>query len=250
VSDVPADRVAILRAVVAAIDDPRNITDSSWANTTRRWAIRTIGQEAVADRHYAELSATILQSASDAARRANVRQVEQVLADADRQDKELGRRRPDVMEGLFALVQVQLDAARELRLARDRWRERVPVFGAYLASVTPVFDTLDRAQRHLEDIKKLAASEATDLVSLDGRLQDASKRLGAIAVPDELKPSHALLQSALNLADNAVKTRRQAVLSGELTSAWDASSAAAGSMMLLVKAREDLEAAVKLPHIR
>ena len=46
VSDVPADRVSILRAVVAAIDDPRNVTAESWAKSTRRWAVRTIGQEA------------------------------------------------------------------------------------------------------------------------------------------------------------------------------------------------------------
>ena len=110
--------------------------------------------------------------------------------------------------------------------------------------------TLRFARRNLEDIKRLAGSEATVLASLDGRLQEASRHLGAIAVPDELKPSHALLQSALNLADNAVKTRRQAVVSGELKWAWDASSAAAGSMMLLAKALEDLETAVKLPHIR
>jgi hypothetical protein len=70
------------------------------------------------------------------------------------------------------------------------------------------------------------------------------------AVPDELKPSHALLQSAVNLADSAVRMRRQAALSGELATAWDASSAAAGSMMLLSRAREDMEATVTLPHIR
>ena len=43
---------------------------------------------------------------------------------------------------------------------------------------------------------------------------------------------------------------RYAELSGELKSAWDASSAAAGSMNLFVKAREDMEAIVELPHVR
>jgi hypothetical protein len=47
-----------------------------------------------------------------------------------------------------------------------------------------------------------------------------------------------------------VKTRRQAAISGELRSAWDASSAAAGSMMLFAKAQEDMEVIVKLPQIR
>jgi hypothetical protein len=54
----------------------------------------------------------------------------------------------------------------------------------------------------------------------------------------------------VNLAGTAVKTRRQAAVSGELQLAWDASSAAAGSMMLLSRAQEDMEAAVRLPEIR
>jgi hypothetical protein len=65
-----------------------------------------------------------------------------------------------------------------------------------------------------------------------------------------LKAAHALLASAVNLAETAVKTRRQATVSGELQLAWDASSAAAGSMMLLSRAQEDMEAAVRLPEIR
>jgi hypothetical protein len=74
--------------------------------------------------------------------------------------------------------------------------------------------------------------------------------LNVLTVPDELKPAHALLISSVNLADTAVKTRRQAAVSGELQLAWDASSAAAGSMMLFSRAREDMEAAVRLPELR
>lgn len=250
VTDVAADRVSILRAVVAAIDDPRNVTAQPWAKSMRRWAVRTIGQDAATDKHYSQLRLTILQSASAAAAQAHVRNVEKVLAAAERKDIRMGRQRPEVMEDLLAQLHVQLDAARRLRLARDQWRERIDGFRAYMMAVTPVVDALDRSQRVLDDIKKLAGSEPALLVSLGTRLQDGERRLAGIAVPDELKPAHALLQSALNLADNAVKTRRQAVISGELKSAWDASSAAAGSMMLLAKAREDMEAAIRLPHIR
>jgi hypothetical protein len=71
-----------------------------------------------------------------------------------------------------------------------------------------------------------------------------------VAVPDELKSAHALLVSAVTLAETAVRTRRQAVVSGELAVAWEASSAAAGSMMLLTRAKEDMEAAVRLPELR
>jgi hypothetical protein len=250
VSDVPAERVAILRAVVAAIDDPRNAKPDKWAKTTRQWAIQALSREAATDKRYSEFSSTTMLRASDAAAKANVRDVERVLAAAQRKDAEMGRRRPDVMHGLLAEIQVQLDAARKLRLARERWQERVGSFRAYLEAVTPIFKVLDAAQRNLDEIMKLAGSEPAALVSMGARLQESSRRLRALAVPDELKPSHALLQSALNLADNAVRIRRQAMTTGDLKSAWDASSSAAGSMMLFTRAREDLEAAVTLPHIR
>ena len=107
-----------------------------------------------------------------------------------------------------------------------------------------------RAQRSLDDIKRLAGSDAVVLVGLGDRLARHWKALNILTVPDELKPAHALLISAVNLADTAVKTRRQAAVSGELQLAWDASSAAAGSMMLFSRAREDMEAAVRLPELR
>jgi hypothetical protein len=250
ITDVPADRVSILRGVMAALDNPRNELPRKWTEPTRQWAIYTIGEESRLDQRYAALTTSVLRRAADAAGRADVRAVEAVIETVGRRDAELGRRRRDEINALLAQVRVQLDAARKLRLARDQWQERIGSFRAYIQAVGPVVDTLVRAQRNLDDIKRLAGSEATVLVALGGRFETSAKTLSALAVPDELKPSHALLVSAVNLADNAVKTRRQAVISGELGSAWDASSAAAGSMMLLTKAREDMGAIVQLPQIR
>jgi hypothetical protein len=176
--------------------------------------------------------------------------VEAVIASVRRRDAQLGRKRPEEINALLVQVQISLDAARQLRLVRDRWKERVGSYRAYLKAIAPVVETLARAQRDLDNIKRLAGSEAVDLVALTDWLGTGSKRLNVVAVPDELKSAHALLVSALNLADNAVRTRRSAVMSGELRSAWDASSAAAGSMTLFARAQEDMEAVVKLPQIR
>ena len=250
VTDGAADRVSLLRAVVAAIDDRRNAAPQAWAKPTRRWAVWMIGEEVGTDKVYAQLSSTMLQRAGDAAANADVRAVEKVIETTERKDAEMGRHRPDMINALLADVHAQLDAARRLRLARDQWHERLGSFRAYQTAIEPVLATLEAAQRRLDDIKRLAGSEPSALVSLGSRIADSSRMLSVIAVPDELKPAHALLVSALNLADSAIKTRRQAVLSGELGSAWDASSAAAGSMMLFAKAQEDMEATVKLPQIR
>jgi hypothetical protein len=88
------------------------------------------------------------------------------------------------------------------------------------------------------------------LVELAERLSTNAKTLAVVSVPDDLKPGHALLTSAVNLAETAVRTRRQATLSGELSLAWDASSAAAGSMTLLSRAQESMEAATRYPQVR
>lgn len=250
VADIAADRVALLKSIVAAIDHVDNTLPQQWAAPARKSALRTLREEGQIDRRYSTMTALLLKRADSAAARADVRTVEGVIGTVLRRDARLGRKRPDEVNALLVQMQVQLDAARQLRLVRDRWRERVGSYRAYVKAIAPVIETLARAQRNLDNIKRLAGSEAVDLVALIAGIGTSSKLLNAVGVPDELKAAHALLVSALTLADSAVRTRRSAVMSGELRSAWDASSAAAGSMTLFARAQEDMEAVVKLPQIR
>jgi hypothetical protein len=249
-TDVAADRMSLLRAILAALDDPRNSLPADWSAPTRKWAVRSLREEARVGEQYAALTAGLLRRSTSAARRADVRGVERVLEAATRRDVELGRRRPDEVNALLEQVRLHLDAARRLRLARDQWQERAGAYRAYQRVVGPVIDGLARAREDLDDIKRLAGSDAAVLAALGGRLSTNLRTLGVVAVPDELKSAHALLVSAVTLAETAVRTRRQAVVSGELAVAWEASSAAAGSMMLLTRAKEDMEAAVRLPELR
>ena len=249
-TDIAVDRVSILRGVIAVLDDPRNEVPAALARTTRRWALYTIAGEARTDKAYAALTASTVKRAATSAARGDVRAVEGLLTSVARRDALLGRKRSEEINALIEQLQLQLDAARRLRLARDRWHEHAESFRTYKKSVAPVLDAMARAERSLDDIKSLAGSDAAVLVGLGSRLATYSKSLNVLAVPDELKSAHALLISAVTLAETAVKTRRQAAVSGELQLAWDASSAAAGSMMLLSRAREDMEAAVRFPQLR
>ena len=249
-TDIAADRVSILRGVLAALDKPRNNLPRTWRSPTRQWALHAIREETRVGQQYVALTSSLSKRAANAAARGNVRSVERVLETAARLDTQLGRRRPEEINALLERVRMHLDAARRLRLARDQWREQADSYRAYTRAVAPIIAGLVRAQGHLDDIKRLAGSEATVLVSLGERLATNVRTLGVVAVPNDLKPAHALLLSAVNLAETAVRTRRQATVSGALELAWDASSAAAGSMILLTRAREDMEAAVRLPQIR
>lgn len=249
-TDIAIDRVSILRSVITALDNPRNTLPAAWVRPTRQWAVHTIAEEARIEKTYVGFTATALKRATAAAGRADVRAVERVMASVVRRDTQLGRKRPEEINALIEHVRQQLDAARRLRLARDRWHERASSYRAYKKNIGPILDVMVQAQRSLDDIKRLSGSEAAVLVGLGDRLATHGKTLSVLAVPEELKPAHALLTSSVNLAETAVKTRRQAAVSGDLQLAWDASSAAAGSMMLLTKAQEDMEAAVRLPEIR
>jgi hypothetical protein len=235
---------------VSAIDNPENTLSKAWTVPTRRLAAVALKDETLIQKQYTGMTVSMLKRASDGAARADVRSVEGVVSTVLRRDAHLGRKRPEEINALLAQVQIHLDAARQLRLVRDRWKERVGSYRAYLKAIGPVVQTLTRAQRDLDSIKRLAGSEAVDLLTLADGIGSGSKLLNAVGVPDELKVAHALLVSALNLAGSAIRTRRSAVESGELPSAWDASSAAAGSMTLFARAQEDMEAVVKLPRIR
>ena len=58
------------------------------------------------------------------------------------------------------------------------------------------------------------------------------------------------MKTAAQLAMQAVTTRGAAVTSGAMDQAWQASSAAAGALMLLARAKQDLETALAPPGSR
>jgi hypothetical protein len=58
-----------------------------------------------------------------------------------------------------------------------------------------------------------------------------------------------LLKSAWEMADSALALRMRAVETGDPARASEASAAAAGALMLAVRARDDIAQAVKAPAL-
>jgi hypothetical protein len=73
--------------------------------------------------------------------------------------------------------------------------------------------------------------------------------MATIQPPSELTEVHSLLVSAVQLADNAAKIRREAAINGNMARAWDASSAAAGALMLAARAQTDLRTVLRPPQV-
>jgi hypothetical protein len=203
--------------------------------------------EIAVDRLYQRLTARYLTSAAQRAKVADVRGVQNLVAQIPLDDKALGRRRPEAVTALVAAVQEQLDAAQRLRLARDRWLLKSDEYRKYGASVSPLLQKLQDLKPALEDIKSLAGSTPTALTKIQVTADQILKAVVAIPAPEELRSAHALLVSAAQLANSAAIIRREAALSGDINRAWDASSAAAGALMLTVRASEEIQAMMKPP---
>jgi hypothetical protein len=249
-ADNPAERLTLLESLARAIDGAASVLGgaiSSRLQTLVRTHIRT---ERKIETAYANLAASAARKADQSATRGDVRGVEQVMDRVRREDGRLGGKRPERVSALLAMLQDRLDAARRLRLARDQWSVKVTAFRSYRRAVSAPLGELRLMSAGLDDIKRLAGPSAAELPALAGRAATAAKALATIVPPSDLAPAHALIRSAAQLAMQAVRTRGTAVTSGAMDQAWQASSAAAGALMLLSRAKQDLDAALAPPGSR
>jgi hypothetical protein len=196
--------------------------------------------EARTDKAYAELSARILASAEQRAKQGDVRSIEVLVKEVLAADDKLGRRRPQATGALLATLDARLDSARRFRLARDAWATRVEVLRAYQRRVSFAIDQLRRAVKPLEDIRRLAGPSARTLARLASRMTSSGRQLALVKAPAELDPIHGMLTSAVQMAERAASTRQNAIRANDMKAAWDASSAAAGALLLYERAREEL----------
>jgi hypothetical protein len=165
-------------------------------------------------------------------------------------DRELGGRRPETVEALIAAVEARLDAARRLQLARDRWALRAPEFRQYRLAMKAPLDLFATLEPSLQQIKLLAGSSPDSLMRIQRAVSQILHLARTIAPPDEFRATHALLVSAVQLAGSAGQIRREATLAEDIARAWDASSAAAGALMLGVRARTDMQTLLRPPQLR
>ena len=102
----------------------------------------------------------------------------------------------------------------------------------------------------LDDIRTLAGPDRPRLASFRKRIAAGIERTRRIGPPADAQAVHGVLVGALQMADTAARLRQDAIASGTLKQAWDASAAAAGSLMLAERARADLERVLEPPQPR
>jgi hypothetical protein len=232
------------------VEREADILPSDWRTEIRRSTHAAITMEVETDRTYQTLTSRTLDLAVQRAKAADVRGIERLMLDVRQRDAQLGKKRPEAVTSLLAAVDAELDAARRLRLELDKWALREPELRKYRSAVLTPLQRLDNLKPALEDIKSLAGSGPWALANIDRTSRAVLKAISALDPPAELQSAHALLLSALQMAQNAAQIRREAALTGSIARAWDASAAAAGSMMLTTRARTEIRDALRPPQFQ
>lgn len=245
VGDV-GQRKSLLEAVVAAL---HAAGDADWTRPLRTRAVAELEGERRVDQAYASITRDALRRANARAAEADVHGVETVIADVLTRDDALGRRRSADIGALMATLDLRLDAARRLRLARDHWAMHLGEYREYRRGIRDAVATAKGLRGSLDDIRTLAGPTTEELQRRRLQADEAGLLLSRVKVPADLQPIHAMLVSAVKLAAAACEQRLEAVRSGNVQTAWNASSAAAGALMLLARAQEDLTRWLKTPSL-
>ena len=238
------ERTSLLRSiqtVLATAGAVGDATVASWATPLNARATAALTAEERATEGYARLTRTTLQSAQRYAAAADVTGVERVIRRTLAEDDRMGQRRPQEMASLLAMLDTHLDAARRLRLARDNWAARAAVVQKFRTSIAQPLALLRMSRPSLDEIKRLAGPSAARLTSLASRAAATTKLLAVIEAPAEGATVHGLLKSAAQFAERAADARQRAVMSGQMETAWEASSAASGALMFLDRAVEEMK---------
>lgn len=250
VADTASERTALLETALSGLHRDAATLPAEWMATTRAATKAQFEAERRTDRAYQALTARIIGQADLRAHAADVGGLMRLANGVRLGDRELGGQRPETVAALIGAVEARLDAARRLRLARDRWTLRAPEFRQYRAAIKAPLDVFASLEPALNQIKSLAGSSPSSLMMIESAVSQILQQARAIAPPPEFRAAQALLVSAVQLAGSAGQIRREATLAEDIARAWDASSAAAGALMLGARARTDMQSLLRPPELR
>ena len=243
-ADSEDDRLAVLHAASAlAATDPS-------ASDLRARVARELDLEAKAGAAYEDLAADVRARADVARRRGDAVGVAAAIQTLHTRDRELGGRRPQMTSALLAELEAMLARARSYRAALDRYAAIRPRLLAYERAVRPIMSGLDGLLPILNAVRDARFTAYERLERAGARLANYSEALQDVDPPADLADVHATLLSALHMAFHGVSRRRLSVASGSRVVAAEASSAAAGAMILAAQARQDLVARLYPPKIQ
>ena len=250
VVEAPTDRISLLQALLGLLDRAIGTLPAEWADRLRRTVMTDLTEAQRVDRAYTELRAATLTAAAKAAARGDLKALDRLRAGVEREDARLGRRQPGEVSALLATIHVEAEAARQVREAQAAWKKRAPGYRRYRRATNGAFRDFKAATVALDQVKKMTGPPTNRVGPLAAKLTRSARKLSQVDPPPDMAGSHALVRSAWELAENAFRLRLESVAGNNVEVARQASSAAAGALMLYERARADQLAQMGRPARR
>jgi hypothetical protein len=249
-TDVPADRLSLQAAILATLARSQSRLGSDWVKATRSRLLEDVRAAERIDHRYADLASRAVSDARQRAARADVKGVERLLAAVRVKDKRFGSRRRAEMVTLVGTIEAQLESARQRRLDLDRWTYRTETYRAYRAGIENMLKRLTDVTRTAEAVSAMSGPDLRSLSTAERRLREAGLMATFLSPPEALGATHDTLMSAVRLMQAALATRRTAMQTSDLEAARNASAAAAGALLLVARARDQINAYFAPPIVK
>jgi hypothetical protein len=241
------ERMSLQQSILTVLDGRKRELPRSWRAGTRKALSRTVNREITLDREYADLASRAIHDAREREARADVASLMRLQAEVQIEDRVLGYRRPEVMNGLLATLATSMDRARQRRMAIERYEYRTAAFGSYRRRVETSCGQFGDVMPAINSVKMLSGLDPRRLAKAEKRVSSIEVGLLPIAPPDDLRATHELLLSSARLMREALRLHRGAAISGDMASAQNASAAAAGAILLFDTARNRIDEYFRRP---
>jgi hypothetical protein len=241
-ADIGTERADILRRaseVAARMDD----------TAVRDTVSTTLEEEVKAGTAYASLISAMRARADAARQRGDLESLERITPELERQDQQLGQRRPAEVREFNAHLAATIEATRTFRAALDAHTRQIAGLRRYADGVTPLLDRFDQLRPVLSALREMRGLTAEQLSSMDADLLRLGRDLDRVRPPLVQANVHATFQNVLRLAREGVVRRRQA-RSSQASEMREASAAASGALLLVGQVRRELTASLRRPTIQ
>lgn len=242
VADVGTERVEILKKAAAATD---RVGDA----VVQQTVAEALAGEVKAGTAYASLISAMRARSDEALRRGDVASVERIARELERQDRQLGQRRPAEVREFNAHLAATLEATRTFRAAVDAHARQLSGLQRYDQGIRPLLDRFDDMAPLLTALREMRGLSQAQVSAGEADILRLGRDLDRVRPPLAQASVHAAFQNVLRIAREAFVRRRQARAS-QSAEMREASAAAAGALLLVQQVRVDLAASLRRPTIQ
>lgn len=245
VTDVAAERLALLRSAVRVASQSRDV-----AVGIRTRATAALKAEEAVEARYRALMTDALARADVAVRHGRVSVMQRLIRDVAEQDAAFGSQRPREMAAFTRRLEVELQLAKDQQAAFARWEQVKDQLFAYELRLRSVFNDWVAERRVLARVRDGQSAGPADLDAAIRRFAGIERTLAAMRPPLEMRDIHGVLRSAAQMARQGLLLGQRVSVAANRDIAANASAAIAGADLLLTQARADLVRAMNPRRVR